>query len=256
MPDHRAGAVLHSTPQAVGPLMPYRRHVVAAPAGAVLADGVDAGVQNAAEAKEELKMKRLLTLAGVIVASAIIFVVLSVQPSFAHETDHHRVTADILEEIRELRDDVEEILEEIDGGGGGAGGGGGSDGGGGGANGSYGALSVDLLDDCEGIASGISWNYDSRQSAKSAAVSECVSAGGNRSECTRYTGEFGSAFSNGTQHRCIAMVAYGSVISGTGRCGFDTGWGASETAARNVALGKCRSYSPCRVQVSKCTAPR
>lgn len=38
------------------------------------------------------------------------FVVLSAQPSLAHETEHHRVTEEILEELQDLRDDFDAVF--------------------------------------------------------------------------------------------------------------------------------------------------
>ena len=177
---------------------------------------------------------------------SLLIVALLALPSYAHETDHHRITSEILDEIRELRDDVDDILEEI------------GNGNGNGNGGNYGAMSWDLLDQCADVIWATNYNSASRQSAKNASVNGCVSRGGSRSECTQYTTEFGSAYSNGTTHRCVALSAGGSVISGTGRCGTWSSWGSSETSARNAALGRCRSagYSQCQIETSQCTSSR
>ena len=193
---------------------------------------------------------------------SLLIVALLALPSFAHDTEHHRVTADILEEILELRDDVDKILEEIGGGNGNTGNGNtgnGNTGNGNTGNGNtgsyYGALSQDLLDDCRDVRWAINWDHTSRQSAKNAAVSGCVTNGGDTSDCTRYTIEFGSAYGNGTQYRCVALVVGGL---GTRSCGTRSAWGASEASARSLALSKCRSagYSTCASEVSQCTSPR
>ena len=151
---------------------------------------------------------------------SLLIVALLALPSFAHETEHHRVTADILEEIQDLRDDIDDLLDEN----GNTENGntengntenGNTENGNGNTGYYYGALSQALLGSCREVV--WYWYYDttsSRQSIKDAAVSGCVSEGGDRSDCTSYTTEFGSAWGNGETYRCIALAAAGSLVSG------------------------------------------
>ena len=189
---------------------------------------------------------------------SLLIVALLALPSFGHETEHHRVTEEILEEIQDLRNDIDELLnktrdddddddDDDD-------------------NGSddpgyyYGALSQSLSG-CGEDALIWFWYYDdttSNQSARDTAESGCVAEGGDSSDCTTYTRSFGSAWGNGETYRCIALAAAGSLVSGTGSCATRTSWGTSETLARDGAMRACRNagYSACDVVESICTPPR
>ena len=188
---------------------------------------------------------------------SLLIVALLALPSFAHETEHHRVTEEILERIQDLQDDVDRLLGGNTGGGGGnTGGGGGNTGGGGGNTGGcvagkcYGAASYSIEPNCvRGVGGSMLWNYASLESVENQALASCRAKGGTR--CN--TLKFGSAYAE--RYRCGAIAVGGFGDNSSRSCAQRWGWGASENAARSSALSQCRNAGvyPCQVVVSACT---
>ena len=106
---------------------------------------------------------------------------------------------------------------------------------------SYGAVAIDLLDDC-GYAAGLSWSNSTEQGALNRAISECLVWGGSQADCTTHSD---------TYHQCAA-IAYGESSL---YCWIGADVGPSADSARSAALSKCRSkpegYS-CQVVDSAC----
>lgn len=182
------------------------------------------------------------------VATAALVLTLAL-PSFAHETDHHRVTADILREIQGLRDDIDDLLD----GNGNSGGNRSTDPGEGNPSRFYyGAIYSSLGKGCAHSYAGRASDYTSDSAARAAARSECIKGGGTA--CSFVT-SFGSAFISG--NRCGAVAHGGYVLNrNERRCAHRAGRGDTRSAAESNALRSCRSVTgvfTCAVLISGCT---